>query len=172
MSRPSGRFLRLLTLRTDVDFTLYKPTTLKRRVQRRMVLSQIDSEASYLMYLHDHQAEVAALSQDFLIGVTAFFRDPATDEALTHEVFPRLIEAHSSPDPLRIWVPGCSTGEEVYSLAICLLEFLSERSDATPFQTLAPISMARRLSRPGKGSMHQVRWAASPRNAESASFFR
>ena len=128
------QILRLLSLRTDVDFTLYKSTTLMRRMQRRMGLSQIDSETSYLTYLRDHQAEVAALLQDFLIGVTAFFRNPATEQALTHEVFPRLTQAHSSPDTLRIWVPGCSTGEEVYSLAICLQEFLSERSDAIPFQ--------------------------------------
>lgn len=70
------QILRLLSLRTAVDFTLYKPATLKRRVQRRMVLSQIDREADYLAYLCEHPAEVAALSQDFLIGVTAFFAIP------------------------------------------------------------------------------------------------
>src|SRR6185312_2795449 len=128
------QILRLLSLRTHVDFTLYKPTTLKRRMQRRMVLSQIDHEADYLAYLSEHPAEVAALSQDLLIGVTAFFRHPAADQALTHEIFPRLLETKAPLAPLRLWVPGCSTGEEVYSLAICLQEFLTERDLPTPFQ--------------------------------------
>lgn len=131
---PFQQMLHLLSLRTDVDFTLYKPATLKRRMQHRMLLSQINSEVDYLTYLHDHPSEVQALSQDFLIGVTAFFRDPGTEQALRDEAFPRLIKGYSSPNPLRIWVPGCSTGEEVYSLAICLQEFLSTRSEVIPFQ--------------------------------------
>jgi two-component system, chemotaxis family, CheB/CheR fusion protein len=126
--------LHLLRQRMNVDFTAYKPTTIRRRIARRMVLLQIDDEADYLMYLHDHQAEVAALYQDMLIGVTAFFRNPNAYHALTHEVFPHLLATKVPFDPLRIWVPGCSTGEEVYSLAICLQEYLTERNMLIPFQ--------------------------------------
>jgi two-component system, chemotaxis family, CheB/CheR fusion protein len=117
-----------------VDFTAYKPTTLKRRIARRMVLQQIGSEAEYLAYLRDHQAEVTALYQDMLIGVTAFFRAPEASHALMEEIFPHLLATKPSRDPLRIWVPGCSTGEEVYSLAIGLQEYLTERDLPTPFQ--------------------------------------
>jgi two-component system CheB/CheR fusion protein len=116
----------------DVDFTAYKPTTLKRRIERRMVLQQIDSEAEYLVYLHDHQAEVEALYQDMLIGVTSFFRDPSTFQTLGREILPRLVATKAAGSPIRVWVLGCSTGEEVYSLAICLLEFLAEDSLTVP----------------------------------------
>ncbi len=118
--------------RTNTDFTAYKPTTIKRRIQRRMVLLQIDSLAHYLAYLRDHLAEVEALHQDMLIGVTSFFRDVATFEALEHGIFPNLMATKAAGSPIRIWVPGCSTGEEVYSLAICLLEFLAEDSYESP----------------------------------------
>jgi len=126
------QILRMLRQRMDVDFTAYKPTTLKRRIERRMVLQQIDSKAEYLVYLHDHQAEVEALYQDMLIGVTSFFRDPSTFQTLGREILPRLMATKAAGSPIRVWVPGCSTGEEVYSLAICLLEFLAEDSLTVP----------------------------------------
>jgi len=126
------QILRLLRRRTDTDFTAYKPTTLKRRIQRRMVLSQMDSLAQYLTYLSDHQAEVEALYQDVLIGVTSFFRDPSTFQTLGREIFPHLMAAKTTHSSIRVWVPGCSTGEEVYSLAICLLEFVTEHALTAP----------------------------------------
>ena len=126
--------LRLLSRRTDTDFSAYKPTTLKRRIQRRMVLSHTESMASYLSYLSEQQAEVEALYQDVLIGVTSFFRDPATYLTLEREILPHLLATKAADSPLRVWVPGCSTGEEVYSLAICILEFLAARALSTPIQ--------------------------------------
>lgn len=129
-----GQILRLLRQKMGVDVTAYKPTMLKRRIQRRMVVQQIESFAEYLSALRDQQVEIEALYQDILIGVTSFFRDPSTYARLTHEVFRRLIESKSPRDPLRLWVPGCSTGEEVYSLAICVLEFLAEHDDTRPIQ--------------------------------------
>ena len=126
--------LRLLSRRTDTDFSAYKPTTLKRRIGRRMMLAHIDSLAGYLTYLSEQQAEVETLYQDVLIGVTSFFRDPATWETLAREFLPRLVATKAAGSPIRIWVPGCSTGEEVYSLAICVLEFLAARSLSTPLQ--------------------------------------
>jgi two-component system CheB/CheR fusion protein len=128
------QILRLLRRRTDTDFSAYKPTTLKRRWMRRMALWQIDSLAGYLTYLSDHQAEVEALYQDMLVGVTSFFRDPSTFQTLEGEILPRLVATKAAGSSIRMWVPGCSTGEEVYSLAICLLEFLAERSLSTAIQ--------------------------------------
>jgi two-component system, chemotaxis family, CheB/CheR fusion protein len=143
--------LRLLRRNTNVDFSAYKPTTLRRRVLRRMVLQQINSLPEYLAYLHDHQTEVTALHQDILIGVTAFFRNPEAYQALTQEVFPRLLETKTPLDPLRIWVPGCSTGEEVYSLAICLQEYLTERGLSTPFHLFGTDLNGTAIARARKG---------------------
>ena len=126
------QILRVLQRSTKTDFTAYKPTTLKRRMERRMALLQMDTLASYLTYVREHQTEVDALYQDVLIGVTSFFRDPATFETLVQEIFPHLLATTTADSPIRAWVPGCSTGEEVYSLAMCLLECLTKRSLPTP----------------------------------------
>lgn len=126
------QILRVLRRRTDTDFSAYKPATLERRIQRRMALLRLDSFAQYLTYLSDHQAEAEALYQDVLIGVTSFFRDPSTFQTLAQEILPRLLATKATRSSLRVWVPGCSTGEEVYSLAICLLEALDENALPLP----------------------------------------
>ena len=108
-----------------VDFTHYKAGTIKRRLQRRMLLNRLSDAGSYLKYLQQHPGEVDALYQDLLIHVTRFFREPESFDALKREILPRVLERR--PDNIRIWVPGCSTGEEVYSVAILLLEALEER---------------------------------------------
>jgi two-component system CheB/CheR fusion protein len=123
----------LLRTATNVDFTYYKPGTLRRRVLRRMALNKIDSVAQYVQFVRGRPEEVGALFQDILINVTAFFREPATFEALRKRVFPELLRERTS-EPLRIWVPGCSTGEEVYSLAIVLLEYTREIGLECPCQ--------------------------------------
>ena len=128
------QIVRLLSRRTGTDFTAYKPTTLQRRIQRRMALAQIGSFAHYLTTLSEQPAEVEALYQDALIGVTEFFRDAATFETLEQEIIPRLVAEKNARSPLRVWVPGCSTGQEVYSLAICLLEFLAAHALPTSLQ--------------------------------------
>lgn len=126
--------LRLLWQKTGVDFSVYKTTTLTRRVQHRMAIQQIESVAAYLSALRDRPGEADALHQDILIGVTSFFRDPTIFPLLTRVAFPQLMEATSPRNPLRVWVPGCSTGEEVYSLAICWQEFLDEHTEKRPLQ--------------------------------------
>ncbi len=131
------RILLLLSNATEVDFLAYRPTTLQRRIVRRMAMMQIDQFSAYATYLDDHPAEVTALRQDLLIHVTSFFRDPAIFEALRNLVFPELVRQRFPEEPLRLWVAGCSTGEEVYSLAICLLEFLEEHELAPPIQFFA-----------------------------------
>jgi two-component system CheB/CheR fusion protein len=129
--------LSLLRTHTAVDFTHYKPSTIKRRVQRRMALRGLVDAGNYLRLLHEDPAEMQALYQDFLIRVTQFFRDPEAFEALQREGYPRLIETHSASTPVRIWVAGCATGEEVYSLAISLLECMSDGAGAIPIKILA-----------------------------------
>ncbi|MEO6890646.1 MAG: chemotaxis protein CheB, partial [Ktedonobacteraceae bacterium] len=128
------QILYVLSQHANLDFTAYKPMTIRRRILHRMVLQQMKSFPEYLLFLQTSRAEVDTLLQEVLISVTSFFRTPATLQALVQEVFPRLVKAKASHDPIRIWVPGCSSGEEAYSLAICLLEFLEERSLTLPIQ--------------------------------------
>lgn len=120
------RIFRRLRLTHGVDFSGYKSSTLRRRLARRMAVQRIETLTEYTAFLENHTGEAAALYQDFLIRVTSFFRDPATFSALIEHVFPRLVAGRSPKEPIRIWVPGCATGEEVYSIAIALLEYLGD----------------------------------------------
>jgi len=125
----------LLRGASDVDFRLYKAPTVVRRIARRMALAKITSVADYTRYLQSHPGEVEALSQDLLINVTHFFRDPAVFAALSQTVLRPLLEERRPIDnPLRVWVPGCSTGEEVYSIAISLIEHLGDQANDTAMQ--------------------------------------
>ncbi len=127
----------LLCSVTGVDFSHYKPNTLERRIQRRMLLYKRERLEDYAQYLQENPAEVKALSEEILIHVTHFFRDPEAFQLLKEQVFP-TIRQNKSPDlPIRIWVAGCSTGEEVYSLAISLLEFLSDKVTQPSIQIFA-----------------------------------
>ncbi|MBS3908497.1 MAG: SpoIIE family protein phosphatase [Actinobacteria bacterium] len=114
----------LLRSTTGVDFTYYKQTTIKRRITRRMVVNKLDALEAYVRYLQEYPAEVMALYQDILITVTDFFRDRETFETLKKGVFPEIIKDKAPDLPIRVWVPGCSTGEEPYSIAMSLLESL------------------------------------------------
>lgn len=125
---------RLLRNACDIDFTNYKRGTIQRRMSRRMALQQLTSVADYVAVLESDAAETLALGRDLLIQVTEFFRDPETFDVLTQTVFPRLIGERKSEEPIRIWVPGCASGEEVYSIAICLMEYLGERATSTRVQ--------------------------------------
>lgn len=126
--------IRLLHHATGVDFSHYKPNTLQRRVARRMVLHRVDDAPRYAVLLKSDPAELKALYQDILIGVTSFFRNPECFDALKATVFPALVEGRSRHDPLRVWVLGCSTGEEAYSIAIALAEFLETQQRQVPVQ--------------------------------------
>lgn len=128
---------KLLRTATGVDFTHYKQTTLKRRIQRRMVLYKIEQIEDYAQYLQNTPTEVTALYGDVLIHVTSFFRDPESFDALSRKVFPEIVKDKLPKTPIRIWVAGCSTGEEAYSIAICLLEFLADRAINLPVQIYA-----------------------------------
>jgi two-component system CheB/CheR fusion protein len=114
----------LLRNRTGHDFSHYKKNTILRRVQRRMHVHKIEMAESYVRFLQQTPAEVEALFRDLLIGVTSFFRDPEAFDTLQREVISKLLSERAPGDCLRIWVPGCSTGEEAYSIAILLQERL------------------------------------------------
>ncbi len=122
---------RLVRQATGVDFTHYKYNTIKRRIARRMLFLKIEDPRQYVKYLRGNRAELEALYQDILIHVTSFFREPECFQALKDDVFPKIMSDRRPRDPVRIWVPGCSTGEEVYSIAISLLEYLGDRANAT-----------------------------------------
>src|ERR1700722_2674901 len=126
---------RLLRRSTTVDFTGYKSPTIARRIQRRMVLHKMDKLADYGALLHREPAEVDALYHDLLINVTSFFRNPEAFAALRQVVYPAILEARiSTSGSIRMWVPGCSTGEETYSHAISLVEFMGEERADIPIQ--------------------------------------
>lgn len=122
----SNTIFRLLRARTGVDFSLYKQSTLKRRIIRRVVLHKQDSLDQYTRLAESSPGELDALFNDLLINVTNFFRDPHAFKVLKNKVFPRIVKAHTDDSPLRFWVCGCSTGEEAYSLAMALVEYFDQ----------------------------------------------
>lgn len=125
--------LTLVSTSQGSDFTKYKPNTIHRRTQQRMAALQITSLAVYLAYLGEHPEEVIKLSHHVLIPVTEFFRNPEVFEDLAKTVYPAILE-EKTEGPLRIWAVACSSGEEVYSLAITLLESLGARADGIRIQ--------------------------------------
>ncbi|MES9943371.1 MAG: chemotaxis protein CheB [Candidatus Thiodiazotropha sp.] len=119
----------LLRSRTGNDFSYYKDTTLKRRINRRMLVHKLDEISQYIKYLQKNPQEIDALFQDILINVTAFFRDPEAFESLNNIAFPQLLDKRPMDAPIRVWVPGCSTGQEAYSIALALHEYLGGRAN-------------------------------------------
>lgn len=129
-----ARILAMLRSVSGVDFRDYKPTTIRRRVARRMMLKRIDSLAEYIERMQARPEEARALQEDVLISVTHFFRDSDVFETLKLDLFPRILEGRSADQPIRIWSAGCSTGEEAYSLAISLIESMSGLGIEPPIQ--------------------------------------
>ncbi|MFI5029735.1 MAG: CheR family methyltransferase [Reyranellales bacterium] len=140
-SQETGDYLTqisaLLRTRTGHDFSGYKDKTVARRVQRRMQVLQIDTVPEFIDRLRKEPAEVETLLQDLLIGVTNFFRDPQAFAALEEQVIPQLFEGKGPDDTVRVWVPGCSTGEEAYSIAILLREHMPTGQVAPKLQIFA-----------------------------------
>jgi len=146
-----NKIFLLLRTRTGIDFTHYKQNTIQRRIKRRMVLHQLDKTKHYVKFLQAHPKELDALFQDMLINVTSFFRDPETFDALKKEIFPRLMADRPSELPLRIWIPACSTGEEVYSVVMALFEFLGDNASTTRLQIFASDIDKEAIDRAGQG---------------------
>jgi two-component system CheB/CheR fusion protein len=132
-----ANILRLVRNATGIDFTHYKHSTLARRIKRRMALRGFEKPRDYSRELEQHREEAMALGETFFITVTQFFREPAVFEELKKTVFPALVDGRVPGDPIRIWVPGCASGEEAYSIAICLVEFLEETKLDLPFEVFA-----------------------------------
>src|SRR5262245_56067013 len=119
---------------TGVDFSFYKPGTIRRRIMRRMALHKFETVDQYASYIRKNRGELESLFQDILINVTAFFREPETFQIIRSRVLPVVFKDRSPEDPIRIWVPGCSTGEETYSIAMCLLESMRDADLEIPVQ--------------------------------------
>ncbi len=131
--------LAVLRARTGHDFSLYRQSSILRRVQRRMLLCRIEELSEYARYLRRDPDESQILIRELLIGVTEFFRDPEAFEAVRERVLPDLLgaENRAHDDPVRVWVPACATGEEAYSLAILIREYLDETKQQVPVQIFA-----------------------------------
>jgi two-component system, chemotaxis family, CheB/CheR fusion protein len=139
-ARPDNQLARVFTLlrnATGVDFRLYKLPTIQRRMSRRLALLKLAGIPQYIEYIRDNPGEIQQLYQDILIRVTRFFREPETFDALSTHVFPELIARRGDEAPIRIWVCGCATGEEAYSVAIALLEYLGDEARSVPIQIFA-----------------------------------
>ena len=119
-----SKIFALLRSSSGVDFTNYKQTTMIRRIERRMSIKQIERLSDYLHLLYQTPSELNTLFREFLIGVTRFFRDPEAFDEIKKEVIPSIFAGKNRGDSIRVWVAGCSTGEEAYSLAILLTEFM------------------------------------------------
>ncbi len=125
---------QILRKATAVDFTHYRQTTILRRIQRRMVVHKIDDIDEYAKFIQGKPEEVRALYQDMLINVTSFFRGPRVFDALKSLIFPAIQKDLPRGNGIRVWTPGCSSGEETYSMAMALLEFLGDRASQIPIQ--------------------------------------
>ncbi len=131
------QLLTVLRVRRGIDFTNYKPSTLKRRIVRRMALNNVIKPTEYLDLLRNSKAEQDALFDDMLISVTDFFRDEHAFKTLCSSILPAILKSKSKFGPLRIWVAGCATGQEAYSMAICIHEYLGDRSSELKVQIFA-----------------------------------
>jgi two-component system CheB/CheR fusion protein len=129
--------LKIILQATSIDFSLYRERTIQRRILRRLALRNIKGLEEYAKLLDSDPGERAALQRDLLIGVTSFFRDPEAFEGLKTFVFPALVNNRPAGTAIRIWVPGCATGEEAYSIAISLHEYLTETGKSFPVQIFA-----------------------------------
>jgi len=123
----------LLRTHTGHDFSLYKKNTVIRRLERRMAVHQLTTIEGYVRYLQENPQEIELLFKELLIGVTNFFRDSQAYEALMEKGLPKMLEGKNKGDALRVWIPGCSTGEEAYSAAITLVEFLEKHKRKEDF---------------------------------------
>ncbi len=140
----------MLRERCKVDFTFYKPSTVTRRIERRMTVNQIVDINEYAVFARNHPSEITTLFRELLIGVTRFFRDPESFDALRETWLPDLLE-RADRHELRFWVPGCSTGEEAYSLAIALRECMQQLGISKDVKIFATDIDRDAISRGGTG---------------------
>lgn len=128
---------QLLREKSNIDFTQYKPATVERRIERRIGINGLSSLQEYYNFILKHPPEMAILSKDMLIGVTRFFRDDEPFKMLETKIIPSILEDTPVTEPIRVWVAGCSTGEEAYSIAILFDEAMNERAEARSIKIFA-----------------------------------
>jgi two-component system CheB/CheR fusion protein len=131
------QILKEIHTETNIDFRLYKRNTLLRRLEKRMNVNNIVNLLDYLDFLRSHREEIEVLKQDFLIGVTSFFRDKSAFDAIKNKVVPEIVASKNPGEPIRIWAAGCSTGEEVYSLAMLFDDFIRSNRLNVDFKIFA-----------------------------------
>jgi len=136
-TRDLRRILALLRTAKGVDFSLYRYTTIRRRIIRRMLVHNLHAVNEYVKLLREQPGELQALYDDVLIRVTSFFRDPMVHEALKEHVFAALLRDRGQDQPIRVWVPGCASGEEPYSIAMGLVEVMAQHKASLPVQIFA-----------------------------------
>jgi two-component system CheB/CheR fusion protein len=141
----------IMNSKRGIDFSHYKQSTIHRRILRRMALHKIKSMNEYAQLLKDEKIEVDALYQDLLITVTDFFRDSVMYQGLATKVLPAILKNRKQSDIIRIWIPGCATGEEAVSFAIVMLEFLGEKAISIPIQIFATDLNERAIERARSG---------------------
>jgi two-component system CheB/CheR fusion protein len=129
--------LSVLRIRTGHDFSNYKPGTIQRRVERRVHLLGLENTQEYARLLRENPSEATALMKELLISVTSFFRDPAAFDALNVRILPRVLSNKGHNDQVRVWVPGCATGEEAYSIAMLVAEHVGTSADQPSIQIFA-----------------------------------
>ena len=155
----------LLRSRTGTDFSLYRPNTIRRRITRRMTITRAANLEAYARYLRENPNEIDLLYRDLLINVTQFFRNPSVFEMLKRKIFPALVKNHTSGDPIRVWIAGCSTGQEPYSMAMAYAEFAETSGTHVPMQVFATDLNANVLesARSGRYTKAQVEHLSAPR---------
>ena len=146
-----NRIFYMLRNNSGLDFPNYKSSTVRRRILRRMVLANITKVEQYVTELGNNPKELQELYNDLLINVTAFFRDEEAFDKLKEVVFPEIVRNRDAEHPVRIWVTGCSTGEEAYSIAISLLEYLGEDANQVPMQIFGTDVSENAIDRARKG---------------------
>ncbi|MCB0207776.1 MAG: PAS domain-containing protein [Anaerolineae bacterium] len=145
------KLLAVLEQQIGIDFSGYKVNTLQRRIERRMVVNRIEHLSDYVDYLQNSVEECETLRQEFLIGVTRFFRDHEAFDILQSEILPTLFSRKTAKDQLRVWVAGCASGEEVYSLAIILQEYMERTGQFLELKIFATDLDKRSLERASAG---------------------
>ncbi len=154
--------IEMVRAHAGIDFTQYRPTTIRRRILRRLGLLDLPSLEDYERFIIGHPEEIAALVKDLLINVTSFYRDEATFAALTTTIFPVLMRDRQSTESIRIWVAGCSTGQEVYSIVIELLEYLKDSPSSPGIQMFGTDISEWALNRARAGSYSAMAAADVP----------
>jgi two-component system, chemotaxis family, CheB/CheR fusion protein len=165
------QLLTLVRVSKGVDFSYYKQTTIRRRVLRRMSLNGIENISDYISYYKENKAEQDILFQDLLIPVTDFFRDPKTFEFICETLIPLLIKDRDPFDPLRIWIAGCSTGEEPYSIAMCLHKYLGDKAPDVKIQIFATDIYEKSIAKARSG-LYSKKQVASVSDERLQKFFK